>query len=102
MTKHWLPIRYRDFYDVPRAVVVEFKRELFLFDSLFDADLDEYESFYAVYRLPGELRHEIDGMSWTDLGQRGTRLGSVDVAAVEFDSTRRRAINESVFENLGV
>ena len=32
----WIPIRYRDFYDVPRAVVVEFRGKLYLFDSLFD------------------------------------------------------------------
>ena len=52
MTTTWLPIRYRDFYDLPRAVVVEFRDEMYLFDCLFDREIDEYESTYTVYLLP--------------------------------------------------
>lgn len=96
----WLPIRYRDFYDVPRAVVVEFRGTLYLFDSLFDPDIDDYESVYTVYRLSDGMRDEIDTISWTDLGHRGARVGSVQVAKVKFDQTRRQAIDDDVFEEL--
>lgn len=101
MTETWLPIRYRDFYDVPRAVVVEFRGDLYLFDCLFDHDADDYEPSYSVYRLPPEIG-DIDAISWTDLGHRGERIGSVDVPGVEFDTTRREALNAGVFEELGL
>ena len=98
MTGEWLPIRYRDFYDIPRAVVVEYADKLYLFDCLFDYDIDDYADEYAVYVIPDELMNEIDRMSWTDLGHRSKRIGAVPAALVEFDATRRRAVNKRVFK----
>ncbi len=49
----WLPITYRDFYDVPRAFVVAARGDWLFFDCPFDAAADEYRSDYAVYVLPG-------------------------------------------------
>jgi hypothetical protein len=102
LLRRLLPIRYRDFYDVPRAIVVEYRGALYLLDSLFDPDINAYETVYTVYRLPDELRERIDDMSWTDLGHRGTRLGSIEVGAVGFDDSRRKAIDEKVFVALGL
>lgn len=100
MRDSWLRMRYRDFYDIPRAVVVEWEGTLYLFDCLFDHDLDDYESTYTVYRLPDELRENIDQMTWTDLGHRGERVGSVRTRDVEFDASRRESINPTIFERL--
>ncbi|MDQ1532999.1 MAG: hypothetical protein QOF28_760 [Actinomycetota bacterium] len=100
MTDVWLPIRYRDFYDVPRAIVIEREGDLFLLDCRFDSETDDYEANYAVYKLPAELHDDIDRISWTDLGHRGQRVGSVPTDAVEFDPTKRRAVSDRFFEAL--
>jgi hypothetical protein len=97
MTRDWPRIRYRDFYDVPRAVVVEWAGSLYLFDCPFDDDLDGYGSSYIVYRIPALMRDRIDEISWTDLVHIGDRLGVVPTAEVEFDETRRGSMNPAVF-----
>jgi len=99
-TSDWPAIRYRDFYDVPRAVVVEWQGSLYLFDCLFDHDVDDYEPAYVVSRVPNELRDRIDEVSWTDLGHRSEHVGVVPTADVEFDATYRRRINPAVFDRL--
>ncbi len=97
----WPSIRYRDFYDIPRAVVVEWSGILYLLDCTYDTDIDDYEPIYTVHRLPEELRTRIDEISWTGLGHLGQRVGSVKTSDVEFDPTRRRSVNPSVFDRLG-
>ena len=99
----WLPFRYRDFHDFPRAIVVEYKGALYFFDCLFDPKLDDYPDEYCVYRITDEsIRNRIDSISWTDLGNRSLRIGAVPTNAVEFDITRRRTLNARVFELLGL
>jgi hypothetical protein len=100
MNDDWLPIRYRDFYDIPRAFVVEYAGSLLLFDCLFSQALDDYEENYAVYRIEDELRARIDTISWVDLGNRSVHVGLVSTGAVEFDPTKRQAIKASVFKLL--
>jgi len=102
MSSTWLPIRYRDFYDIPRAVVVEWRGDTFLLDCLFDQDSSEYEPTYSVYRLPRELEARLEGASWTDLGHRGTLLTQIKTSEVIFDPSKRKAIDESVMLGLGL
>jgi len=102
VTAQWVNIRYRDFYDIPRAVVVEWKGYTYLLDCVYNDDIDDYDSEYRVYELPDELRDQLDSMSWTDLGHRGEQVGTVATASVEFDSTKRRALNTEIFEQLGL
>lgn len=97
MNRDWPHIRYRDFYDIPRAVVVEWEGVLYLFDCQYDPDTDDYEPIYSVYKLPEELRDGLDEISWTDLGHRGQRVTSVRTADVEFDPSRRRSLNPAIF-----
>lgn len=94
----WLPIRYRDFHDVPRAFVVEYGGVTFLFDCLFDYDRDDYEPTYAVYRVPAEVAGLLDETSWTDLGHRCVPVGWVWMTDVEFDETRRKAVRSRIFD----
>lgn len=96
----WLPIRYRDFYDIPRAVVTDRCGRLYLFDCLFDHSRDDYEEKYEVYLLPEDLRDRLDGMSWTDLRHQGEFIGSVSTNSVEFDQTRRHAIRDTIFREI--
>ena len=102
MTTGWLTIRYRDFYDIPRAVVVEWHGHLYLFDSPFDVEADNYPDTYEVYKLPTHLRDEIDHVSWTDIAHQGLRIGSVPTSAVEFDQSRRQLMNPAVFRLLTI
>jgi hypothetical protein len=96
----WLPIRYRDFYDVPHLVLVEHGGALYLLDGQFDEELDDYPDEYGVYRLPDDLRPALDTMSWVDLAHHGERVGSVPLAAVQFDPTKRAAIDSAIFDGI--
>jgi hypothetical protein len=91
----WLPIRYADFYDVPRLFAVEHD-PVFVFDCPFDDDGDEYRDTYRVLRVPSlPLSGELDFAA-----SSGEQVGEVPVVDVEFDETRRRAIRASVLDSL--
>src|SRR5438105_5947483 len=98
----WVRVRYLGFWDVPRNFLVRFGGEFLLFDCPFSEELDDYPDEYAVYSLPQLSDAEIDA-DWAGLPAKATRrLGSVPVAAVQFDPTRRRAIRSDVFARLGL
>ncbi len=97
-----LPIRYRDFYDVPRAILVQYGGALYFFDCPFSDALDEYGDEYSVYRLRQEPSSSLDDASWEGLPGNSEYLGSVPVKAVAIDSTRRRSIDAGVCQRLGV
>jgi hypothetical protein len=96
----WVSFRYRDFYDIPRAILVEYADAVYFFDCPFDRDLEEYGDAYNVYRVPEGLRGDIDSISWEGLSRRLSFVGSVAIDAVEFDSTKRRWMDARVFEHL--
>lgn len=48
----WSGIEYREFCDVPRAVVARRDGNLYFFNSRFDEELDDYIDHYEVWRLP--------------------------------------------------
>lgn len=98
----WLPIRYRDFYDVPRLVVFERNDELFLLDSAFDDEADEYSETFTVYRLPAAARALLDADSWANLSGMGEAIGQIDVDAVEFDPTRRSGVSATILRALRI
>ncbi len=97
----WLPIRYREFYDIPRAVVVDWQGVLYLLDCPFDFEVSEYPSHYDVYTLPRDLLDEIEVMSWTDLAHYGRHIGTVATVDVQFDETRRKAMDSEALRLLG-
>lgn len=96
----WLPIRYRDFYDVPRLVIVAYEGTHYLFDSPFDDDVDDYVGEYVVYRLPESAVAKLEEPSWTGLPSLGEELWRVSVDLVEFDRSRRQFVSDSVFRHL--
>jgi len=98
MTEQWIPIRYRGYWDVPRIFLSRFKEQLYLFDCPFSEELDEYPDVYSVYILPPQMDDDLP-TDWTLLPGRATRvLGEVPVGSVQFDPSRRAAIQASVFE----
>jgi hypothetical protein len=97
MSTQWAPIRYRDFYDIPRAFVVERLDDLLFFDCPFDDTLDEYGTEFIVFKVKDDYKNRVDQPSWTDLRHYADRIGIVPVSAVKFDTTKRQAIDTSVF-----
>ncbi len=93
----WLPIRYRGYWDIPRIFLVRESNRLYLFDCLFDHDLDEYPDHFTVYLLP-DIPDAETPADWTTLPGRAVRtVGEVPVSAVRFDPTRRAAVADDVF-----
>ena len=48
----WTDIAYREFWDIPRAILARCGSCWFFFNSRFDDDIDEYIDHYEVWRLP--------------------------------------------------
>ena len=91
--KQWFSIRYRDFYDVPRMFIAGIGKLVLLFDCPFNQEKDEYEDTYKVYSMPVLDDSDLAG-SWEGLPARAdSLLGELPVSEVEFDSTRRKAVN---------
>jgi hypothetical protein len=94
----WSPIVYRDFYDVPRAIVAVDERGTYFLNCPFDETRDEYPDHYDVYLMPPLGADDLKG-SWASLEERCIRrLGSLPVARVSFDGTRRQAIDLDVLD----
>ena len=96
----WIPIRYRDFYDFPRAFLVVHGGATYFFDCPFDEEAEDYSDTYRVYRLPSGSVPE-DGASWHGLERLGRLVGQIDVEHVRFDETRRAAVDDSMLRSLG-
>ena len=91
---------YRDFYDVPRMLVLRYRGLKLLMDSPFDGLSDEYSPVYSVYLLPAEVNEqELD--SWVALPHLATqRIGEIPVDQVRFDPTKRVEIDTEAIDNL--
>lgn len=90
----WVDFVYRDFYDVPRAIVFAHPSgRLLLLDSPFDSTVDDYPSVYRVYELPLDI--PLSGF-WQGLADRAiAALGAVPIDAVLFDPSRRARLDAS-------
>ncbi len=92
----WRPIVYREFYDVPRAIIVSDGSCNYLFTSSFDEALDEYRENYEIYEMPNLTDEEMKG-SWLKFEGKAVRhLGCVPVKEVCFDATKRREIDLNI------
>jgi hypothetical protein len=97
---HWISIRYREFWDVPRIFLVPYQGKWFLFDCPFDEATEDFPDFYRVYLIPEPSEEELAG-SWDKLHERATRcMGEVPIAQVHFDSGKRREIDTRVLDEL--
>jgi hypothetical protein len=84
-------LEYRDFYDVPRAFIIEPQgRMLLYFDCAFDEDRDDYGDAFKVAVLRSTERSTLP-KDWRKL-ELFADIGSVPVASVHFDDTRRKEV----------
>ncbi len=102
MSDDWLPIRYRDFHDIPRAIVVDYGGDTYFLDCPFNEELDAYPDVFTVYRLPRDPAGRIEDPDWADLPRVGVRIGLISARDIDFDPSRRALINAAVFDGLGV
>lgn len=85
----WRVLDYREFYDVPRAILAANDEAVFLFHSPFDEARDEYVDRYDVYRLPESVVSALKG-SWVGLEEHAIeKLPSIPVDALPFKFERR-------------
>ncbi|MES2572869.1 MAG: hypothetical protein V4710_22790 [Verrucomicrobiota bacterium] len=87
------PIRYYDFWDVPRAFIAADAVGTYLLDGRFDEQLDDFPDFYEVFAMP-PLAEQALACSWVDLLSRAlSPLGRVRVRDVRFDPSRRKQVD---------
>lgn len=97
---HKIRISYREFYDVPRMIVVTHRGRKLLLDCKFDDSLDEYPAAYKVYVLPEGI-DERALRSWEVLPEKATNyLGDIPVDQVLFDPSKRLEIDTEVLDRL--
>lgn len=95
------PFQYVEFYDVPRCIRLRYGERLFLLQSEFDKDLDDYPTSYSIYVLPESIEDSLKDDSWDFLSDTPmTVLGHVQVGDVVFDPSKRRELDASFLETL--
>ena len=96
----WIPIEYRDFWDVPRIFLARYDGKLFLFDCAFDETTEDFPDFYQVYILPNLDEKELAD-SWAHLSSRAIHcFDKVPIERIRFDPTRRREIDSTILDEL--
>jgi hypothetical protein len=96
-----VPFRYVDFYDVPRCIVVRCQGRLFLLQSAFNCELDEYPDSYSVYALPELVEDSLKGSSWEFLESIPMNcIGQIRIDRVRFDPSKRKALDPSCLDDL--
>jgi hypothetical protein len=99
LSARWASIvAYGEFWDIPRLMVVRWRRENYLLDGPFDDKLDEYSEEFAVYRLPRKLP-DLAG-SWNGLAATGQYVGEIAAGDLIFDATKRKLVDGAVFDSL--
>jgi len=89
---------YRNFYDVPRVFILDWQGGSYFFDCRFDDAIDDYAHSYLVFRIGTIIDVAMLPADWNDLRVQFDRSATIPVNRVKFDSTRRAAIDDSVFE----
>jgi len=90
----WQPVlAYREFFDRPRAFILEPVRGLFLlFDCPFDEANDDYSATFNVYPLQIASADALPQDWRTITPPSQDSVGAVAVAEIEFDETRRKHV----------
>jgi hypothetical protein len=96
----WIAFQYRDFYDVPRAMVFGWQGSTYLLDCRFDGAMDDYPCRFEVYRLLSEAGAQLDEGSWAGLHEQGELIGTIETSQIVLDETRRNLIHSSVFRHI--
>jgi len=96
----YIPIKYREFYDIPRLFIVRYCENTFLFVCEFDEYIDDYSNQYNIYKLK-QIDNEIMNGDWNTLYNKHIKiLGNAYVNEICFDETKRKGIEESCLINI--
>jgi hypothetical protein len=99
MTGDFRKFVYRAFWDVPRCILIDFDGVTLYLRSDFDEALDDYAPQYDVFLMPPGFQ---PGADWTHAEASAIRkLGTLAVSEVEFDATKREALNIEAFRRFG-
>jgi hypothetical protein len=99
-TKGWVPIHYREVWDVPRIFVVRYGNRFLLFDCPFDEAIEDYPDSYHVYLMPPLTEQDLTG-SWGHLAERAIEhLADVPISHVQFDPTKRQSVDAALLDEL--
>ena len=91
----WVPFVYRDYHDLPRAIVFHARGRRFFLECEFDAEADEYRDSYVLMELPLEL--ELHARDWRGLEEEHHAiLGHLPVSELVLDESGRRWLNAGV------
>jgi hypothetical protein len=102
METSWSSIQYRDFWDVPRIFVTQYRGMWFLFDCTFDDETEDFPDTYQVSLISPPEPADLAG-SWIDLPKKAVQfLAEIPIARVQFDPTRRKAIDDTLLAKLTV
>lgn len=95
-----VPFIYREFYDVPRMILLQRGNLRILLESAFDTETDEYSNTYKVFVLPNISEEDLKG-SWEGLASTATRLlGEIPVDDLDLDLSRRKEMDPVLIDNL--
>ena len=93
-------VRYGAFWDQPRVFYTLSEKHSYLFECLFDEELDDYPEKYDVYSMP-HLRPSDFSNPWIEPQRSAVRLlGAVKITQSSFDRTLRQQIDLDVIEHL--
>lgn len=79
MSEHWLSIKYREFYDIPRLLAFGHGGHFYILDCPFSDDVDEYEDSYKVLRVRDADVADLAGPDWREILARADHVGVVPV-----------------------
>ncbi|MEZ5306402.1 MAG: hypothetical protein R2684_04575 [Pyrinomonadaceae bacterium] len=99
MTKYSI-VEYREFYDVPRVLLLFSEACLLLLDCQFDDEADDYPHSYEVYLMPRDF--DWSGLSnWYGIEANAIRkIGTLGLDQIEFDETKRKHIKSRALDAL--
>lgn len=82
---------YRDFHDFPRLILAgDQDARFWILDSPFDDNTDEYSENYSIFFVGHDLLESQRLLESWPSQPGGLNVGSIAVARVRFDDTRRR------------
>lgn len=92
---------YGGFYDVPRCLSLRYRGRLFLLQSAFDVDLDEYPPDYSVYIVPESADASSPVCSPEFLSNTPMPcIGQIPIDQVTFDPSKRKELDASCIDSL--
>jgi hypothetical protein len=98
-----IPFHYFAYWDVPRVILVFHRGQLFLLDSGFKDELDDFDDCYDVYLMPEDLPRDRLPGTGERLATHATRnLGRIPVKDVTFDDFRgRNELDPEILDRIG-